>query len=35
MKRTLIFMACILASVVMQAQEESNDYMACGSFCFQ
>ena len=27
MKRTLIFMACILASVVMQAQEESNDYI--------
>ena len=27
MKRTLIFMACMLASVVMQAQEESNDYI--------
>ena len=27
MKRTLLFMACLLASITMQAQEELNDYL--------
>ena len=27
MKRTLLFIACVLASVTMYAQEEPNDYL--------
>ena len=27
MKRTLLFMACVLASIMMHAQEKSNDYL--------